>query len=65
MQYTVNVNGCKNDIFQLNFFLIFAQNIDYRYTLDLLCQGGSNENNLCLRAKVRKIVYPVNPSITI
>ena len=36
MQYTGNLNGCKNDNFQLKFFkyfLIFAQNIDCGYML--------------------------------
>ena len=31
VQYTVNFNGCKNNNFQLkiiDFFLVFAQNID-------------------------------------
>ena len=40
MHYTANLNGCKNDNFQSIFlfcFLIFAQNINYGYTL------GSNE----------------------
>ena len=34
-QYTANFNSCKNDNFQMqksDIFLIFAQNIDYRYT---------------------------------
>ena len=38
MQHTVNFNGCKNDNLQLKFLdfflLIFAQNIDYGYTLE-------------------------------
>ena len=36
MQYTANFNGCKNDNFQLkmiDYFLVFAQNIDCGYTL--------------------------------
>ena len=37
MQYTAIFHGCKNDNFQLkkvDYFLIFAQNIDRRYTLE-------------------------------
>ena len=36
MQYIVNFNGCKNDNFQFNLFLlIFAQNIVCGYMLEL------------------------------
>ena len=38
VQDTANFNGCKNDNFQftiLDFFPIFAQNIDRGYTLEL------------------------------
>ena len=38
--------GCKNENFHRNFFdifLIFAQNIDYEYTLEPPQRGGSNE----------------------
>ena len=38
VQYTAIFHGCKNDNFQMNFFdifLIFAQNIDCGYTLEL------------------------------
>ena len=46
----------KSDIF----FLIFAQNIDCRYTLE------PSTHDLCLRIKVRKIMYtPVNPCFTL
>ena len=37
VQYTAIFHGCKNDNFQMKFFdivLIFAQNIDCRYTLE-------------------------------
>ena len=37
VQYAANFNGCKNDNFYftiLDFFLIFAQNIDCGYTLE-------------------------------
>ena len=38
MQYTAIFHGCKNDNFQMKnygVFLIFAQNIDCGYTLEL------------------------------
>ena len=38
MRYTAIFHGCKNDNFQMknsNIFLIFAQNIDCGYTLEL------------------------------
>ena len=37
MQYTAIFHGCENDNFQMtncDVFLIFAQNIDYGYTLE-------------------------------
>ena len=34
MQNTAIFHGCKNVHFQMNFFLIFAQNIDCGYTLE-------------------------------
>ena len=37
VQYTVIFHGCKNDYFQMkncDIFLIFANNIDHRYTLE-------------------------------
>ena len=46
MQYTEKFFGCKNEIFQwtnFNIFLIFAQNIDCGYTLELPRRCGSNE----------------------
>ena len=67
IQYTVIFHGCKNDYFQmknLDIFLIFAQNIDYGYTLEPPRRGGSNEavltstHNLCFRAKIRKNCKP-------
>ena len=47
--------GCKNENFQLkifDIFLIFAQNIDYGYTLELPRRGGSNE--IMFGAKIQK-----------
>ena len=38
MQYAAIFKGCKNGYFQIkncDIFLIFAQNIDYGYTLEL------------------------------
>ena len=38
VQYTAIFHGCKNDNFQLkyfDYFHIFAQNIDFGYTLEL------------------------------
>ena len=49
-------SGCKKDNLQMKncgVFLIFAQNIDCGYTLEL--------RNLCFRAKIRKNVYPCKP----
>ena len=46
MQYTEIFKVVKNENFQLNYFyifLIFAQNIDCGYTLELPRRGGSNE----------------------
>ena len=46
MQSINIILALKIEYFQLkNFdiFLIFAQNIDCRFTLELPCQGGSNE----------------------
>ena len=37
IQYTIILPGCKNDYFQMkncDIFLIFAQNIDFGYTLE-------------------------------
>ena len=46
MQYIEKLFGCKNENFQgtnFDIFLIFAQNIDYGYTLEPPRRGGSNE----------------------
>ena len=46
MQHTAIFHGCKNDDFQLKYFVyfhIFAQNIDCEYTLEPPQRGGSNE----------------------
>ena len=57
---TVKMKNC-------DIFLIFAQNIDCGYSLELPRQGSSNEyHNLCFELEIRKIMYtPVNPSFTI
>ena len=39
-------------------FLIFAQNIDIRYTLELPQRGSKSAHNLCFRAKM---CIPLNP----
>ena len=58
MLHTVDFNGCKLDNFlliyldlmiYLDFFLIFAKNIDCEY----------NTHNLCFRAKVKKKCMPL------
>ena len=48
-------------------FLISAQNIDYRYSLEPPRWGGSNEYPQSMFwAEIRKIMYThVNPSFTI
>ena len=56
VKYTAIFHCCKNDNFQLKnlfIFLIFAQNIDFGYTLEAEAVLTST-NNLCFRAKIRK-----------
>ena len=60
----------KMNIFRkkiLIFFLISAQNIDCRYSLEPPQRGGSNKYPQSMFwAEIRKIIYtPVNPSFTI
>ena len=60
----------KNENFQMkhsDIFLISAQNIDCRYSLEPPRWGGSNEYPQSMFwAEIRKIMYtPVNPSFTI
>ena len=46
MQYTEMFCALKFEHFQLknyDIFLIFASNIDFGYTLELPCRGGSNK----------------------
>ena len=69
-KYIENFTTKKKENFQLknsDIFLISAQNIDCRYSLEPPRRGGSNEyHNLCFWAEIRKIMYtPVNPSFTI
>ena len=55
-----NFHGCKNDNLHMkkfDIFLIFAQNIDCGYMLDVL----TSTHNQCFRAKIRKNVYPCKP----
>ena len=54
VQYTAIFHGYKNDNFQMKnyaIFLIFAQNIDCRYTLE---PPLTSTHNLCFEAKIRK-----------
>ena len=45
-----------------NIFLIFAQNIDYGYTLEPPQRGGSIEYPQSMfKSKIRKNVYPCKP----
>ena len=45
---------------KFDILIIFAQNIDRGYSLELTCT-----NNLCFRAKLRKLIYtPVNHSFS-
>ena len=56
MLYTSIFHGCKKDNFQIkncDFILNFAQNIDEAVL--------TSTHNLCLRAKIRKNVYPCKP----
>ena len=70
MQHTAIFHARKNDNFHLkifDYFLIFAQNIDCGYTLELPQSGSSNEYPQSIFwSKNKKIMYtPVNPSFTI
>ena len=66
MQYTAIFHGCKNDNFQMKFFdifLIFAQNIDCGYSLELPQRGISNEypQSMFWSKNKKKNVYPCKP----
>ena len=70
VQYTAIFHGCKNDNFQMIFFLfflIFAQNIDCGYTLEPPQRGGSNEYPQSMFwSKNKKNMYTrVNPTFSI
>ena len=70
MQYTAIFHGCKNDNFQMkifDIFLIFAQNIDCGFTLELPPGGGSKEypQSMFWSKNKKKMYTPVNPSYTI
>ena len=50
--------SAKNDNFQMNncdIFLIFALNIDRRYTLEAVLTVLTSNNNLCFGSKIRQI----------
>ena len=64
MQNTEIFSVVKIENFQLkifDIFLIFAQNIDYGYTLELPRRGGSNEYPQSMFwSKIRKIGIPLH-----
>ena len=64
VHYTANLNGCKNDNLNINFFLlIFVQNINCGIPIQAVL---TSTNNLCFRAKIRRKKHtPVNPYFTI
>ena len=65
VQYTAIFHGYKNDYFQMkncNIFLIFAQTIDFGYTLEPPHWGGSNEYPQSMFwSKNKKKVCPCKP----
>ena len=70
MQYTKILLALKFENFQLkNFdiFLIFAQNIDFGYTLEPPRQGGSNEypQSMFWSKNKENSYTPTNPSFSI
>ena len=70
VQYTAIFHCCKNDNFQMKFFvifLIFVQNIDCGYTLEPPQRGGSNEYPQSMFwSKNKKNMYTrVNPTFSI
>ena len=69
MQYTESFKVVKNENFQKkcsDIFLIFAQNIDCGYTLELPHRGGFNESTInVLKQKKEEYVYPAYPSFVI
>ena len=72
MQCTEIFNVVKNENFQyknFDIFLIFAQNIGCRYTLELPRRGEEvlmNAHNLFFGAKIRKDRYThIKPNFTI
>ena len=70
MQFTEKFFGCKNENFQwtnFNIFLIFAQNIDFGYTLEPPSGGGSNEypQSMFLSKNKKHRYTPAYPSFAI
>ena len=66
MQYTEIFLALKLENFQLkkfDIFLIFAQNIDCGYTLELGEAVLMSTHNLCFRAKIRKIGVPLHTPV--
>ena len=67
MQYTKIFKVVKNENFQwknFDIFLIFAQNIDCGYMLELPRRGVlTSTRNLCFGAKIRKIGIPLQTPV--
>ena len=73
MQYTANLNGCKNDNFQLNFelFSYFCSKhrswVHVRTANNGLCLRAEavllSTHDLCFRAKIRKKCIPCKPAL--
>ena len=63
MQYTLIFLALKIENFQLkifDIFLIFAQNIDCGYTLEVVL---TSTHNLCFSAKIRKLGIPLHTPV--
>ena len=68
--HTANFHSCKNDNFQrknVNFFRIFAQNIDCGYMLETPQYGGSNKSQQSMfeSKNKKKCISLHTPSFTI
>ena len=67
VQYTSNLNGCKNDNVQikfLDFFLLLLKKTDCGYSLELPHWGSSNEypQSMFKGKNKKKCIPPVNPT---
>ena len=67
MQYTEIILALKIENFQLKtfeIFLIFAQNIDFGYTLEPLAEAVlTSTHNPCFGAKIRKTGIPLHTPV--